>query len=68
LSVAKALSGELISVVYKLQLPAVDSDHSPNVQHLSSYIVIPAALQEGLAILDVILQGIEYPECPLLAT
>jgi len=31
LSVAETLSGELISVVYKLQLPAVDSDHSPNV-------------------------------------
>ena len=68
LSVAETLSGELISIVYKLQLPAVDSDHSPNVQHLSSYIVISAAFQEGLAILDVILQGIEYPECPLLAT
>ena len=68
LSVAETLSGELISIVYKLQLPAVDSDHSPNVQHLSSYIVISAAFQEGLAILDVILQGIEYPERPLLAT
>lgn len=68
LSVAEALSGGLISIVYKLQLPAVHGDHSPDVQHLSSYIVISAAFQEGLAILDVILQGIEYPECPLLAT
>jgi len=68
LSVAETLSGELISVVYKLQLPAVDSDHSPNVQHISSDIVIPAAFQERLAILDVILQGIDYSACPLLAT
>lgn len=59
LSVAETPSGELISVVYKLQLPAVDSDHSPNVQHISSDIVIPAAFQECLAILEVILQGID---------
>lgn len=31
LPVAEALSGELISIVYKLELPAVDSDNSPNV-------------------------------------
>ena len=68
LSVAETLSGELISVVYKLQLPAVDGDHSSNVQHISSDIVTPASFQECLAVLDVILQGIKYSACPLLVT
>ncbi len=68
LSVAEALSGGLISIVYKLQLPAVHGDHSPDVQHLSCDVVIPAAFQECLAVLDVILQGIDYSARRMLAT
>ena len=58
LSVAETLSGEVISIVYQLELPAVHSHHCPNVQHFSCNLIITAALQECFAVLDVILQRI----------
>ena len=56
LSVAETFSGEVISIVYQLELPAVHSHHCSNVQHFYSDLIIAAALQERFAVLDVVLQ------------
>lgn len=55
LSVAQALPGELISIVYKLKLSAVHCDHTSNIQHVSCDVVIPAAFQERFPVLGVVL-------------
>ena len=58
LSVAQTFPCKLISIVYNPKLPAVNCHHSSNKQHVSCNLLIAAALQKCLAILNVILHCI----------
>ena len=62
LPVAEGFSGEIVCVVHNFQLPAVYGDHSANVQHVWLDGVISAAFEEGLPVLDVVLQ-VSRPHC-----
>lgn len=55
LSVAQAFPCKLISIVYDPKLPAVNCNHCSDVQHVGCDVLITAALEERLAVLDVIL-------------
>lgn len=55
LSIAQAFPCELVSIVYDPQLPAVDCNYCSDIQHVSCDLLITTALEERLAVLDVIL-------------
>lgn len=56
LSVTESFACEVICIIHDMELPAVDCDNSTNVQHVRLNGVVATSLEEGLPILDVILQ------------